>query len=235
MSNIITEFPDITVVVNTGDTYGVVVNTGDTYGVIVNAGDTYSVNVTNPQVVVDNENNYYSVADYALMAATASYVSGVVATWNGVANKPDGLVSSSQQVVQNISGSQIQPLLIQVPQIRISSETSYVYMSASVVTGVYNETRIINPSIFIDQFSGAAVEYVAQNLQSVRTGIVMGSWSGSVVTYTDISNTDVGNTSNLSFNFAKVNNEVRLRAVSSGSESSPWTIQCLFKLFPNLL
>lgn len=215
MSNIITEIPDLTVVVNTGDTY--------------------SVNVNSPQLIVDSENNYYSVADFAAFAATASFVSGAAFAWDGISNKPVGIVSSSQQVVQSINGTQIQPLLIQTPQIQVSSEISYVYLSASVVTGVYNETRIINPSISTEQFSGASVEYVAQRPQSVRTGIIMGSWSGSIVTYTDISNTDVGNTNDLSFNFAKVGNEIRLRAVSSGSGDGLWTIQCLFKLFPNLL
>lgn len=221
MSDIKIDIPDITVVVNSGETYGVY--------------------VTDPQVVTTAESNYFSVADFAYLAATASYVDGLNLTtdWDNVSDKPAGLVSSSTQVVEYINTTPIAPVAVtssvQSPSIQIQSETSNVHLSASVVSGVYNETRVINPSIFTNQFSGASVEYVAQRVGSVRTGIIMGSWSGSSITYTDISNTDVGDTTDLSFNFAKVGNEIRLRAFSSGSGVGSWTIQCLFKLFPNLL
>lgn len=170
------------------------------------------------------------LAESASYAITASYVE-----WDGVANKPSGLVSSSQQVVTYISGTTIQPRTVEASQVKISSDTSFVYLSSSMVTNVYDETRVINPAFSTDEFSGISVEYIAQSADSLRTGIVMGSWSGSTLTYTDISNTDVGNTSDLSFNFVKAGSEIRLRAYSSGSAAAPWTIQLLFKLFPNLI
>lgn len=185
--------------------------------------------------------SYSETASYSVFnqsssyAETASYVAGLSSDWDDLTNVPVGIVSSSTQVVAYVSGAAIQPASIQTSQVQVNNGTSFVHISSSIVTNVYNETRVINPPILIDQFSGASIEYIAQRQNSIRNGIVMSSWSGSLITYTDISNTDVGDTSDLSFNFVKSGNQIILRAFSSGSGVGEWTIQLLFKLFPNLL
>jgi hypothetical protein len=110
-----------------------------------------------------------------------------------------------------------------------------IVTTGSITTGVFNSTQLIYPTISPSEFSGASIEYTIQREGAVRSGIVMASWSGSIVRHTDISNTDVGDTSDLSFNMVLENDNIRLRAYSAGSGSGEWTIHTLFKLFPNLL
>lgn len=129
-------------------------------------------------------------------------------------------------ILQNISVSTL--------QVRANENTSTL-ISSSITTGVFNATEIINPPFHVTEYSGILVEYVAQRAGGVRTGMLYGSWSGSSITHTDVSNTDVGDTSDLSFNFIRVGDNILLRAYSEGSGSGAWTIQCLFKMFPNLL
>lgn len=175
----------------------------------------------------------------ASYAVTASYVSGALVAWNEVTDKPEGIVSSSVQVINNINNQVITPASvtgsIQAEQIQIKSNTSNVYLSSSVVTGVYAETRVINPPMAVNEFSGVLIEYTAQRTSDIRSGMLMGSWNQTDITYTDISNTDIGNTQDLSFNFVRTDGMILLRAVSLGEGVGDWTIQVLFKLFPNLL
>jgi len=172
-------------------------------------------------------------------AITASYVSGAIVGWNEVINKPTGIVSSSVQTVEYINNQIITPssvtASIQSTQIQVKSDTSNVYLSSSVVTGVYDETRVIDPPISVQSFSGVSIEYTAQRTSGIRSGFIIGSWSGSTTTYTDVSNTDIGSTEDLSFNLIRIGDNIRLRALSIGSGTGTWSIQFLFKLFPNLL
>ena len=79
------------------------------------------------------------------------------------------------------------------------------------------------------------VEYLAQRPGACRMGIIMASWLNTAsVTFTDISTTDIGDTSDITFRFLSSSNELRLRVNSDGSGSGAWTVQSLFKLFPNL-
>jgi hypothetical protein len=116
-----------------------------------------------------------------------------------------------------------------------ANDTVATIISSSVTSGVFNATEIIDPVFSATEYSGVLVEYVAQRASGIRAGSLYGSWSGSNITYTDISNTDVGDTSDLSFNFIHVGDNILLRAYSLGSGSGAWNIQCLFKMFPNLL
>lgn len=160
----------------------------------------------------------------------------------------DNFVSSSNQILNLLNGSSLSAYLIsasafsgsltgsvQAQELQIKSDISNIHLSASVVSGVYNETRTVNPPISVNNFSGVSIEYTAQRLSDIRSGIIIASWSGSTVTYTDVSNTDIGNTDDLSFNFIRVDDDIRLRVFSAGLGSGLWTIQFLFKLFPNLL
>jgi hypothetical protein len=120
-------------------------------------------------------------------------------------------------------------------RVEYNTGTANIVTTGSITTGIFNSTELIYPTISPTEYSGASIEYTIQREGAVRSGIVMSSWSGSIVRHTDISNTDVGDTSDLSFNMVFENSNIRLRAYSAGSGSGEWTIHTLFKLFPNLL
>jgi hypothetical protein len=62
----------------------------------------------------------------------------------------------------------------------------------------------------------------------------MSAWQGTGSTVTDISSTDVGDTSDIRFSLVQDNGYMKLRVESLGSGSYPWTVQSIFKLFPSL-
>ncbi len=107
--------------------------------------------------------------------------------------------------------------------------------TGSINTGIFGATEYVQPYISTTNCSGMTVEYLAQRPGACRMGIIMASWlnTGSI-TFTDVSTTDIGDTSDISFMFLSASNELRLRVNSAGSGSGAWTVQSLFKLFPNL-
>jgi len=106
---------------------------------------------------------------------------------------------------------------------------------SSRVSDVFNQTKLIDPIISSLTYSGVNIEYTAQRTGEIRSGIIMASWSGDAITHTDVSNVEIGSVYDLTFNFVKINDDIRFRAYSAGLGSGAWTIQFLFKLFPNLL
>jgi hypothetical protein len=78
------------------------------------------------------------------------------------------------------------------------------------------------------------IEYLAQRPNATRMGLIMATWSGSSIVFTDVSTADIGDTKDISFAFLHSSDEFRLRVNSNGSGSGAWTIQSLFRLFPNL-
>jgi hypothetical protein len=76
---------------------------------------------------------------------------------------------------------------------------------------------------------------MAQRPGASRMGIIMATWTDSSnIIFTDISTADVGDTSDISFVFLPSSGYYRLRVNSGGTGSGAWTVQSLFKLFPNL-
>lgn len=116
-----------------------------------------------------------------------------------------------------------------------TQQNTFTIMSSSVKTGIYAATEIIDPPMSTTQFSAASIEYNAQRTGAIRSGVLLASWINGDISYTDISNADVGDTTDLSFNFIKVDDNILLRANSLGSGTGDWTVQVLFKMFPNLL
>jgi hypothetical protein len=173
--------------------------------------------------------DYTQLQNLPSASSTASYVE-----YDNVVNKPT-LVSSSQQVISAISGNNITPSSITTNGLQLTTQVEPTIISSSRKSGIFNATEVFDPTFPADDFSGVLVEYVAQREMAVRTGILYASWSGSSITYTDVSNTDVGDTTDLSFNFARINGDVVLRAYSLGTGAGAWSVQCLFKMFPNLL
>jgi len=160
-------------------------------------------------------------------------------------NDTTNLISSSQQIVSSIQGQVISPSAVtssfygqlEGNKIVLNTATSSISttVSSSVKSGIFNATEVVDPPIPVSSFSGVSVEYTAQRTGAARSGMLLASWSGSTVSYTDFSNADVGDTQDLSFNFIKSGNNILLRAYSVGSGSGTWTVQFLYKMFPNLL
>jgi hypothetical protein len=155
----------------------------------------------------------FGTASYALSSEAANLVGREVFATTG------SNVFTNSQI---ISGS-------------LTLDGGHIEISSSKVTNIYNQTKLIDPLISSIVYSGINVDYTAQRTGEVRTGILMASWSGSSVTYTDVSNTEISSVDDLSFDFIKVGDDIRFRAFSAGSGSGEWTIHFLFKLFPNLL
>lgn len=147
-------------------------------------------------------------------------------------NIPDRLlytVSGSEVVTLNNSGS------YNVSQLDLVTDGTVITITGSAITNIFNETAVVHPPLPSNKFSGASVEYNAQREGAARFGTIMASWSGSSIVYTDNSTADVGDTTDLSFNFVNVGNDVRLRAYSEGLGSGTWNISFIITLFPKLL
>lgn len=167
-------------------------------------------------------------------ALTASYASNTISDWDSLSNKPIGIVSSSTQTVQNVSGSNITTNKVESNEFRILAGNVSLTFTGSVNTGIFGATEYVYPFIPTSSFSAATVEYVASRQGGVRVGMILAGWSGSTTTVTDISSTDVGDTSDIRFSLVQDTGYIKLRVESLGSGSYPWTVQSLFKLFPTL-
>jgi hypothetical protein len=150
-------------------------------------------------------------------------------------NDTSNFVSSSAQVVGLIYDQSIQPKSVESSEFKMDAGTVSITFTGSINTGIFGATEYIQPYISTTRYSGMTVEYLAQRPGACRMGIIMASWLDTAsITFTDISTTDLGDTSDITFRFLSSSNELRLRVNSDGSGSGAWTVQSLFKLFPNL-
>ena len=147
---------------------------------------------------------------------------------------PGGVPTSSAQIIGFISGSTITPHSVQSDEFKLNAGNVSLTFTGSVNTGIFGATEYVYPFIPTSSFSAATVEYVASRQGGVRVGMILAGWSGSTTTVTDISSTDVGDTSDIRFSLVQDTGYIKLRVESLGSGSYPWTVQSLFKLFPTL-
>lgn len=147
---------------------------------------------------------------------------------------PGGVPTSSAQIIGFISGSTITPHSVQSDEFKLNAGNVSLTFTGSVNTGIFGATEYVYPFIPTGSFSAATVEYVASRQGGVRVGMILAGWSGSTTTVTDISSTDVGDTSDIRFSLVQDTGYIKLRVESLGSGSYPWTVQSLFKLFPTL-
>lgn len=145
------------------------------------------------------------------------------------------LNKNDQEILLVISGSDITPNSVKSNNFKLNAGTVSMIFTGSINTGIFGATEYIQPYISTTEYSGMTVEYLAQRPGACRMGIIMASWLNTAsVVFTDISTTDIGDTSDITFRFLSSSNELRLRVNSDGSGSGAWTVQSLFKLFPNL-
>jgi len=168
-----------------------------------------------------------SIAVSASYATTASYAVNA-------ASVPAGTVSSSAQVVTYVSGSTIVPNRVESNEYTLIAGAVSLTFTGSITSGIFGATEYVLPFIPTSSYSAATVEYVASRQGGLRVGVILAGWSGSNTTVTDISSTDVGDTSDIRFSLVQDSGYIKLRVESLGSGSYPWTVQSLFKLFPTL-
>ena len=147
---------------------------------------------------------------------------------------PGGTVSASAQVIGYISGSDITPHKVETTEFKLNAGNVSLTFTGSVNTGIFGATEYVLPFIPTSSYIGTTVEYAASRPGGIRIGILLAGWSGSNTTVTDISSTDVGDTSDIRFSLIQDSGYIKLRVESLGSGSYPWTVQSLFKLFPSL-
>jgi hypothetical protein len=150
-------------------------------------------------------------------------------------NDTTNFVSSSTQVVGLIYDQTIQPRSVESSEFKLDAGTVSMVFTGSINTGIFGATEYVQPYISTTEYSGMTVEYLAQRPGACRMGIIMASWLNTAsIVFTDVSTTDIGDTSDISFMFLSSSNELRLRVNSNGTGTGAWTVQSLFKLFPNL-
>ena len=179
-------------------------------------GRTVATNVSSASIAVSS--SYATTASYAVNAASV----------------PAGTVSSSAQVVTYVSGSTIVPNRVESNEYKLIAGAVSLIFTGSITSGIFGATEYILPFIPTSSFCAATVEYVASRVGGLRVGVILAGWSGSNTTVTDISSTDVGDTSDIRFSLVQSDGYIKLRVESLGSGSYPWTVQSLFKLFPFL-
>ena len=115
-------------------------------------------------------------------------------------------------------------------------ETGSVVLSGSSTTGILGTTANLGPPIPTSSFLGANVDYRAFRSGSARQGMLLATWLGSgsaLINFTDAAAADVGDTSDISFDFILNEESAHLRITSTGEGPNTWTIQTFFRLFPN--
>ena len=147
---------------------------------------------------------------------------------------PHGVPTSSAQIIGYISGSTITPHSVQSDEFKLIAGTATLTFTGSVNTGIFGATEYVYPFIPTSSFTATTVDYVASRPGGVRVGVLLAGWSGSNTTVTDVSTSDIGDTSDIRFSLVQDSGYIKLRIESLGSGSYPWTVQSLFKLFPNL-
>lgn len=149
-------------------------------------------------------------------------------------NDTSNFVSGSAQVILLLSGSDLDVNSIKSNEYKITAGTVSIIMTGSISTGIFGVTEYIEPSISTLDYSGLTIEYMAQRPGASRMGVILATWYDDNIVFTDVSSADLGDTSDINFAFLNIDNTFRLRATSNGSGSGEWTVQTLFKLFPNI-
>lgn len=143
--------------------------------------------------------------------------------------------ASLGDVLFAIQGNPIEPSTVQTNAFQLNAGSVTIVFTGSVNTGIFGTSEYVQPYISTTEFSGATIEYMAQRPGASRMGLIMATWTNnSNIIFTDISTADVGDTSDISFAFIPSASVYRLRVNSEGGGSGTWTVQSLFKLFPNL-
>jgi hypothetical protein len=233
--NLIVDVPNINVTVIDNDQYNVNIVPNSIVPIRTGSFSTYADQAGNAYTA-----SYAAVAqtligtiESASFAITASYALNASATntfpFTGSAAISGSLTVTDSIVASNITAS------VQSSEFQLNAGTVSIIFTGSVNQGIFGVSEYVQPYISTIEYSGATIEYMAQRPGASRMGIIMATWTNnSNIIFTDVSTADVGDTSDISFAFIPSSSYYRLRVNSSGLGSGTWTVQSLFKLFPNL-
>ena len=166
-------------------------------------------------------------------SGSTDYTAYIPMEFQGSGSYTDGRVTVNTPLVAKqsveVTGSVISD------EFKLNAGTVSIVFTGSINQGIFGVTEYVQPFISTTEYSGMTVEYLAQRPGACRMGIIMASWLDTAsIVFTDISTTDIGDTSDITFRFLSSSNELRLRVNSNGTGTGAWTVQSLFKLFPNL-
>lgn len=203
-------------------------DTGQFIGIAGNPSrltDPFLSDKQNPGIIITSESTLSSAYVPIEFQGSGSYTDGRVTVNTPLVVKQALEVTGSTTVTEFIKSNEY----------KLNAGTVSIVFTGSINQGIFGVTEYVQPYISTTEYSGMTVEYLAQRPGACRMGIIMASWLDTAsIVFTDISTTDIGDTSDISFRFLSGSNELRLRVNSSGSGSGAWTVQSLFKLFPNL-
>ncbi len=239
MSDFSTGIPNIRVVIreNTDDNLALDV---PSISVNIQKNTDYNVNIVPTAVTPIRTGSWNRIADVALTAISSSYALTASYALNAGAGSGfpfsgSAVITGSLQVDGPVTATSVTSSLygsVQSSQLEINAGQFTVLFTGSINTGIFGVSEYIYPYISTTRYSGMVVEYLAQRTGACRMGIIMAAWLNTAsVIFTDVSTTDIGDTSDISFKFLSSSNELRLRVSSEGSGSGAWTVQSLFKLF----
>ena len=203
------DIPDLNVTITPQSEYKVTIQAVDSYNTVLVQNTTSTV-TRNPSIFVD-------------FAASASYAdtASFALTSAGTASSAVSAVTASGMLLPGIG----LPIL-----------TGSVILSGSTVTGIISETKVIDPAIPTSSFLGCNVDYRAFRSGAARQGILLATWLGGgsdLISFTDASSADIGDTSDISFDFVITGENAHLRMSSTDlSDTDSWTVQTYFRLFP---
>ena len=205
------DLPDVNVTITPQSEYKVSIQAVDSYRTATVANTRTTV-TRNPSIFVDlaASSSYSTTASYALTAA--------------------GTASSA------LSAETASLALAVHSPLQLKIRTGSLYLTGSTQMGILGTTTNLGPPIPTSSFLGCNVDYRAFRSGSCRQGSLMATWLGSgsaLINFTDAAAADVGDTSDISFDFILNEESAHLRITSTGEGPNTWTVQTFMKLFPN--
>lgn len=191
-------------------------------------------------VVSATSASYAATSSWTINATTAT--SATSSSYSGTASVLLGsVVSSSAALTASYSFASATAQAISfVPTVAISASAASSSISASfaqtassltgwnfnntgsILSNLNTQTVVI--SLSTGSFIAAFFDYAAVSASNVRAGTVFGSWINGQITFSEISNVDVGDTSAVTMSMGLVGSIVQL---SSSVSTVPWTIKAL--------
>ena len=205
------DLPDVNVTITPQSEYKVSIQAVDSYRTATVANTRTTV-TRNPSIFVD-------------LAASASF-----ATTASFALVSAGTASSALRAeTASLALGVASPFTLTI-------RTGSLYLTGSTQTGIIGTTANLGPPIPTASFLGANIDYRAFRSGSCRQGVILATWLGSgsaLINFTDAACADVGDTSDISFDFILNDEDAHLRITSTGEGPDTWTVQTFMKLFPN--
>jgi hypothetical protein len=176
-----------------------------------------------------NSDNAIS-ASYALTADTATSASHAI-------DSDDAISASYSQVSDTTTTASYSEFALTASySLNISpAETASYAESASVLIGFnFNNNNtpvnttgsdVVIATASTGSYIAAFFDYAVTSGSNIRAGTVFGSWVDGVITYSEVSNVDVGDTSQVTMSMDIAGDQVEL--LTFISTTSPWTVRAL--------